>query len=479
MANYTLSVAYNWDPRLLEDVVRNKYPVSDFFASAQHTTVGGGRPSSILPETSEKAIKQQLKMMHENGIEFFYTMNAPCMAGQEFVRETHEKMLRELEWIQNISVDGVILAIPYLIELVKEQFPKLKIRVSTVAKVNTVNKARYFEALGASSITPDVMINRNFKVLEKMVKGTKSEIDLIVTDGCLYECPFRLYHYTLTGHASQTYSNREAYIDYPILRCNMEKFSHPAEVLKCRWIRPEDLKYYEAIGIKKFKIGGRRLATDVILRSVKAYSEQKYNGNLTDIIEGFSFEYGGVKEDPNKKMGMVNAGVNTPDKKATLIIDNTKLDGFIEFFKKQDCAANCADCNYCEDWAKKVITIDKESVEIFLSAVHAFHDDLITSREYGLERVDGNDGKKKKKGGIDWDQLARKNFDEIISRSPPTTRGMARMVIGSLAEKNAKKRGATKVENDDVAIAFLTGVPGPFQKGLKGDLKELGMRCEI
>ncbi len=53
------------------------------------------------------------------------------------------------------------------------------------------------------------------------------------------------------------------------------------------------------------------------------------------------------------------------------------------------------------------------------------------------------------------------------------------MVIGGLAEKTAKKRGGAKVENDDVSIAFLTGVPGPFQKGLKVDLKELGMKCEL
>ncbi|MBN2153215.1 MAG: U32 family peptidase [Candidatus Lokiarchaeota archaeon] len=475
MGKHRLSVAYNWDPRLIEEVVKNKYPVKDFFASAQHTTVGGGRPSSILPETTEKIMKQHIKKMHDAGIEFMYASNAPCMGGQEFVRETHEKMLKEFEWIQGIGVDGVILAIPYLMELVKEQFPKLKIRVSTVAKVNTVNKAKYFEALGATSITPDVMINRNFKVLEKMAKGTSCDLDLVVTDGCLYECPFRLYHYSLTGHASQTYSNRDAYIDYPILRCNIEKFTHPAEAMKCRWIRPEDLKHYEAIGIHNFKIGGRRLTADIILRSVKAYTEQKYDGNLTDIIEGFSFEYGGVKEDPNKKMGMANA----TEKKANMVIDNTKLDGFIDFFKKQDCAANCADCNYCDEWAKKAITIDQEGVEIFLNSVHAFHDDLITSREFGLGKAVEGAGRKTKKGGMDWDPLARKNFDEIIGRSPPATRGMARMVIGSLAEKTAKKRGATKVENDDVSIAFLTGVPGPFQKGLKGDLKELGMKCEV
>jgi len=469
-----LSVAYNWDPTFIDEVVKRDYPVTDFYASAQHTTIGGGRPSSILPETSEKMIKSHIQKMHDNGIEFTYTLNAACMGGQEFVKETHVKMIKELEAIQDAGADGVVLAIPYLIEIVKEQFPGLKIRVSTVAKVNAVNKAIYFEKMGADSISPDVMINRNFKLLQKMVEGTRCTLDLLVTDGCLYECPYRLYHYCLTGHASQTYNNRDAFIDYPVIKCNIEKYSNPAEIMKCRWVRPEDLKHYEAIGIHLFKIGGRRLTTDRILASVKAYSEQEYAGNLANIIEGFAFENGGIKSDPNKKMGSANA----KECKANLIIDNTKLDGFIDFFIEhgESCAENCGTCSYCEKWAEKAVILDKHGAEMFLNNIREFHQDLITSREFGL-----NLDKKKsptKKNGMTWDPSAEKNFETIIERSPSATRSMARMLIASLAEKKARNRGAQVVENQDVASAFLEGVPGPFQKSIKKGLKELGIKAE-
>jgi len=56
------------------------------------------------------------------------------------------------------------------------------------------------------------------------------------------------------------------------------------------------LTHYEEIGIKSFKIGGRRLPTAKILESVKAYSEKKYYGNLADIIEGFTFTPSGANE---------------------------------------------------------------------------------------------------------------------------------------------------------------------------------------
>ncbi len=366
---HNLSVAYNWDERLIDEIVKNKYPVKDLYASAQSTLIGGGRPSSVLPPTTTKQIQAHIKKMHDNGIEFTYTLNAPCIGGQEFLPKIHSQMLDELQWISDIGCDGVVVSIPYFVELIKKQFPKLKIRVSTIAKVNTVNKAKRYEELGASGICPDAMINRNFQILEKMVKAVSCEIHLLVTDGCLYECPYRLYHYNLCGHASQTYCDPSAYMDYPVIRCTIDKFSSPTEVMKCRWIRPEDLVHYEAIGIHTFKIGGRRLPTDKILRSVKAYSEKKYDGNLADIIEGFSFT-------PDAKGG----SSYEKDGKTVFKIDNSKLDGFIDFFKKQDCGANCDACTYCEEWAKKAVFMRKIDVDVFLIQMRGILDALVTSR---------------------------------------------------------------------------------------------------
>jgi collagenase-like PrtC family protease len=351
---HKLSVAYNWDSRLLEEVVKNKYPVYDFYASAQHTSIGGGRPSFILPQPTEGMMRDQIKRMHEHGIEFTYVLNAPCMSGQEFVRETHEKMITEFQWIQDVGSDGVVLTIPYLMEIVKAQFPKLKIRVSTIAKVNSVNKARYFEALGASAITPDIMINRNFRVLEKMVKATKCEINLLMTDGCLYEC-------------------------------RIDKLANPAEILRCRWVRPEDIPHYEAIGITSFKIGGRRLTTDRILTSIKAYSEKKYAGNLADIIEGFAFIADGITEANPAKDAI----------KPHVRIDNSKLDGFIDFFKKQDCDANCNDCKYCEQWAKKAVTMNRIGADMQLFSLGSVRKGLASSRFFGLDVETRNKTKKK------------------------------------------------------------------------------------
>ncbi|MHA1269353.1 MAG: U32 family peptidase [Candidatus Helarchaeota archaeon] len=472
MIKIKLSVATNWDFRLIDELMKNRYPVRDVFGASQHTVVGGGRPTCIIPEVSNEEIVEYIKKVHKNNLEFTYLLNAPCMNNQEFVPEYHEKLLKELQWISDIGADNIVVTIPFLIELIKEQFPKIKIRVSTIARVNSVNKAKFFEMLGADEITTDVMINRDFITLSKIVKAVKCKITVLVTDGCLFECPFRQYHYNIIGHGSQTFHDHDRYyIDYPLIRCSIIKFSDPTEIMKCRWIRPEDLIHYEEIGIENFKIGGRRLPTDVIINSVNAYANREYKGNLVDIVQGFKFSFGSIQKlEPNKDFGETVE----IEKKANLIIDNTKLDGFIDFFKNQNCTAMCNECNYCAEWAKKAIIMDNEGVQMYLDSLKTFYNNLITSREFGI-KLEKPKKKKREKKGVEWEPETQELFNIMIGFSPPEFQSMARMVVGSIAEKSAKKRGSKFVEKEDIVKAFIEGTPGPFQTEMKENLKKLGL----
>jgi hypothetical protein len=319
--------------------------------------------------------------------------------------------------------------------------------------------------MGASEITPDVMINRDFKTLEKIKKAVQCKIVLLLTDGCLYQCPFRYYHYNILGHASQSHQQFERnYIDTCILNCSVIKFSNPTEVLKARWVRPEDLSHYEAIGIDTFKIAGRRMSTEWIIRAVDAFSSRKYDGNLIDIIQGFSMSFGGLEQkDPNIKLS------RTLDKefKSKLYIDNTKLDGFIDFFKKQDCIAMCHECNYCEEWAKKAVILNKEESTRYVESLKNYIDDIVSSREFGVTTTIT---KEKEKINLIWNSETKIIFNKLIELTPPQFQSLARVIISSLAEEKAKNRSSQLVENEDMIEAFLEGTPGPFQSDMREGL---------
>jgi collagenase-like PrtC family protease len=446
-----------------------KLPVVDIYGTAPHSVVGSGRPSIILQDVNEEEIIEHISKVHKNKMTFSYVLNAPCMNNMEYDPHYHKELLKYLQWISDIGADNIIVTIPFLIQLIKEQFPKLKVRVSTISQVNSVNRAKFYESLGADEITPDVMINRDFKTLEKIRKTVKCKIVLLCTDGCLYQCPFRIYHYNILGHASQTYQQFERhYIEYPILSCSSIKYSNPTEAIKCRWIRPEDLSHYEAIGINSFKIAGRIMPTSWIVRSVKAFSSRKYEGNLIDIIEGFSnsmAESDRVPEEGFKEtLGKESRG--------KLFIDNTKLDGFIDFFKKQNCVAMCDDCNYCSEWAKKVVTLDKEEAGKYIESVQGYMKDILTSREFGVESAKP---KEEKKTDLTWNPETAKIFDELIKLTPPQFQSLARMTISSLAEEKTRKRNSQEVNDQEMVEAFLEGTPSAFQASMRESLTKYGL----
>ena len=404
-------------------------------------------------------------------MKFSYLLNAPCMSNMEYEPNFHRKLIEHLQWINDIGSDYVIVTIPFLIQIIKEQFPKLKIRVSTIAHVNSVNRAKFYESLGADEITPSIMINRDFKTLKNMQKAVKCKIVPLLTDGCLYQCPFRYYHYNLLGHSSQgDHQLGGNYIDSCILNCSAIKFSNKTEVIKARWIRPEDLSHYEEIGIDTFKIAGRRMTSEWITRAVKAFSSRKYEGNLVDIIQGFTMSIG-IENDPHGKFQQ------TVDKESQskLIIDNTKLDGFIEFFKTQDCISMCDECEYCEKWAEKAVFLDKEQAPKYVESIQDYLDDLVTSREFG---VDTAKPKKKKKDGFKWNGDTAQIFDKLIKLSPPQFQSIAKVVVSSLAEEKAKKRESLMVEHDDMVKAFIEGTPEPFQMEMREGLKKYGLLKE-
>ncbi|MBL7196779.1 MAG: U32 family peptidase [Candidatus Omnitrophica bacterium] len=407
------SVPTNWDFRLIDRL--RDYPIHDIYGVLDRTIVGGGRPSLILPTVSKKHVERYVEKIHSRGMKFTYLLNSPCLNNLEYSKGIHRKLIRHLKWINKIGVDYVTVTIPFFAEIIKNQFPRLKIKISTIAHVNSIQKAKMLEELGVDEITLDFMINRDFSLLEKIRKSTKCRIRLVLNDICLYQCAFRYYHYNVLGHASQTINPLKGfYIDYCLIKCSIKKFTNPAELLKSRWIRPEDLKKYEEIGIDSFKVCGRKnKRTDWILNAVKAYSTQKHEGNLLEIIDCIESAVDKNYRLQPKKLFFKNImqpfislltgkGIfylNLISKlpigmyksmfdlfsiltriSNSVYIDNQGLNGFIDFFKKNNCLSSCEECGYCREWSKKVIRFDQRDVNEYVVALNKLFNNLTNSR---------------------------------------------------------------------------------------------------
>jgi hypothetical protein len=115
-----LSVATNWDDRLIEGV--EGYPVQDFFGTLQFDPVGGGRPSSILTEISERRkVEEYVEKLHAKGIKFNYIMSGACMGGREYDPQWNKGLFEFLDWLRDFC-DYMTVSVPYLAEVIKTPF---------------------------------------------------------------------------------------------------------------------------------------------------------------------------------------------------------------------------------------------------------------------------------------------------------------------------------------------------------------------
>jgi len=369
-----LLVPTNWDPNLIA-------PLSELEADIQlygvlpTSMIGSGGTGPDNVRMLEDQVQDYIKSAHSAGLKFDYLLNAPSMGNMEWDEDAHQELLEHLGWISDIGVDSVTVTIPYLVELIKRQFPRLKIRVSTIAHVNSVARAKLFEALGADSITLDININRDFALLKAIKKAVSCELTVLLNNLCLYQCPYEYYHHDSLGHASQSYNRLDGYyVDYCVLRCTLDRLRDVSQIIKCRWVRPEDIHIYEELGIDGFKISGRSMPTDRILHCAGAYSARRYQGNLYDILNVIAPKLAGIRS------LLPSAQSNAVAWLPRFYVDNQSLEGFLDFFKKQNCVSGCSRCDYCRRVADKVIQFDRNEVEQCVATLSAVLENLSSSK---------------------------------------------------------------------------------------------------
>ena len=374
-----LLVPTNWDPALILPLSKLEADVQLYGVLPTSMIGSGGRGADNVHMAADQA-EEYIERVHSAGLKFDYILNAPSMGNMEWDENTHQELLMHLNWISKIGADSVTVTIPYLIELIKRQFPQLKIRVSTIAHVNGVSRAKLFESLGADSITLDINVNRDFTVLKAIRKAVNCELTVLLNNLCLYQCPYEYYHHDTLGHASQSYNPLKGYYeDYCVLHCTLDRLCDISQTIKCRWVRPEDIHVYEEIGIDMFKTSGRSMPTERILNTATAYSSRHYQGNLYDILNVITPKIGFGNSDLPSVQDNV---IGLPPR---LYIDNQALEGFVDFFKRQNCLSGCSNCDYCQRIADKVIQFDREEVDEYIAMLNESLDKLSSSRMFKVK----------------------------------------------------------------------------------------------
>ena len=348
-----IALPCSWDYQFFEylpELHNGKNEIYELYGSLKSSYLGAGHSTAAIRGNCQKRddVERYVKKVHEHGLEFNYTINSSCLGNKEFDPRYKSKMLQELEWICSFS-DTVTVVVPYLIELVRKvSGNNVKIALSTIVGVDSVGKIKRFEELGVDRVVLNINTNRKPEIINSIRSHTKMDLEILVNDSCLKDCPYRYYHYNSGSHAS--IHKKAYYLDYCIYNCLNRRLFHLDEILKSPWLRPEDCSNYQGI-VDYVKIGGREKDLEWIIRAAKAYSKGEYDDNVLDLLTIISPE--------SHELGELMF-----NNKLKFIADHKKMDGFFKrFFTDGFECQDCSKCNYCNNHFDDIVDYDKDALQ--------------------------------------------------------------------------------------------------------------------
>ena len=366
------SVPTNWQKEIITGLsrVNKRGEIEEVYGKLAADEVGGGRPASAVAFVSRHQAQKHIQKLHAAGFKFNYLLNALCMDNLELTAPGQKRIRRLCDWLMIAGVDSVTIASPYLAVWIKRNYPSLAISASVIAEVDTLSRAKFWEDTGVYKITfPGPAVNRDFELIQQLRKAVKCRVQLIANNACLRNCATQLNHHVLLSHASQSWHECRGYaFDYCVLMCREKRLRDPVHFLRSDWIRPEDIRLYDDLGVDSIKLVDRRSPTDTILRICEAYLNRSYNGNLLDLFPTFHGTTFNVHRGWAYKLLLLGnlLGLHpfktvqyaTLFSKLEIEIDNTKLNGFLQNMPASCDGVTCSSCGYCKDFVDAAVHIE-------------------------------------------------------------------------------------------------------------------------
>lgn len=334
----------------LQNTLNNDSKITSVYGSMQKDYQLAARPKCRLPDVSKQVFERYVKECNIHNICFEYTLNSMLPFGSKKAIIEHEQDIKStVRYLYDVGVKDVSVTHPLLMEIISDTDRHPNITISTIAHIDTITQIKYLrDTFNITKVCANLNKNRNFKwlepaadwcnknniVLELMVNefcacGTKS-----YTTHCVYRDSCYLCHAT-----NETYDDICAYDTYPTKRCSEGRAQNPANWLKTRFIRPEDIHYYTDIGINHFKITGRTATSAYLSMVITAYLTQQYDGNLLQLWKAIE-----------------SVSLTESESYAKYYIDNSTLTGFLApWVAGKDCDNEvCGEtCNYCNNYYEK------------------------------------------------------------------------------------------------------------------------------
>lgn len=370
-----ITVGTNWDPALIEELALVP-EVTEYMGALPRQAIGTDRPPHKHPTATWDKIKQQVARIHETGKSFSWLLNIPT-GGREWEPGKRRRILDYIANIRDSGVDAVTVVTPSQIALVKANFPELGIHMSHNAGITTSDQIKVWAELGADKVCILRFKNRLVPYIEQLVRHSPIPLQITCLSVCVPGCPAKIsqYHLSVTGSqcveggpASQ--HSRHGH-GFHVAYCHEFRYQRPEELVKGCFIRPDDLSYFEKIGVAGVKLDTRATPTAGTVAQAKAYAERHFDGNLLDLLNVFHMAGFKVPGPPppsgpvhdltdEQLTDLLFKAARRWDFHELLNFDNRKLDGWMKRMLDKPCTATCSICDHCVEFAQGAMEWNEE-----------------------------------------------------------------------------------------------------------------------
>ncbi|MBQ8292927.1 MAG: U32 family peptidase [Bacilli bacterium] len=323
------------------------HKIVEVYGSIRELSYLSARPKDRVPDISRDEFKKYLNKLKDISVDFNYTLNSTDIGSKEDIFKNTEEIKEFIKFLIDAGVKIFTISLPILAKFIREISSSVQIELSTIIKLESVSQITIWKKIfNISRVCMNISKNREILFLERAMDYCKKEdidVNLIVNEFCgngvdnictTSGCIYRDHCYSL--HSKDYTSNDSDNLDgYPFSYCS--KLRNDELIwLKLNFIRPEDLKMYNKIGINFFKITGRTGTIQYMEKIVNAYMTQRWDGTLQELW--FNQIYNSKK----------------------INIKNSNLEGFINYWfenKNHLCSNNVCGvtCKYCNSFFEKII----------------------------------------------------------------------------------------------------------------------------
>jgi len=332
------TAAYNHDPACLDEY--KKTGIKEIWAGVyipEKSVFGSGRfqRASTDKIVDYEDLGKDFEKAKKLGLNTSFLLNPACSGNVEFTKKGMKEIKEIARFLKDYKVDYITLSQPFLSKAFKKLAPLTKIKLSSHYNTNSYGKFKFlFDDLDIDIVIISQFANKNFRLLKKITSVWDPErFEIMCTVPCIAGCPMRNWHAQFYGHSVSVEESDHLPVTVP---CLAESHHNKNIAVSAMFVRREDIKYYQKIGINKFKIGERRDPTENNINCAGYYMNK-----IDDYVPFF------------RKSKLLNN------------MNLKAMDGFYEVFFNEKCSGteyNCHECGICEDYGEKVFSYTKDDL---------------------------------------------------------------------------------------------------------------------